>query len=71
MPGSWQRYFHHWEEMTLDRIDPRLLDLVPSLVRLAPPAVVIDKHVYSPFVERRLLQVLCERQADALVMLSV
>ena len=67
LPGSWQRYFRHWEEMTLDRIDPRLLDLVPSLGRLVPPAVVIDKHVYSPFVERRLLQVLRQRQADTLV----
>ena len=53
MPGAWRRYFHQWEEMTLERIDPRLLELVPSLARFVPPAAVIDKHFYSPFIERR------------------
>jgi nicotinamidase-related amidase len=67
MPGAWQRYFRHWAEMTLGRIDPRLLDIVPALARVAPPAIVLDKHVYSPFVERGLLRVLRERRADALV----
>jgi nicotinamidase-related amidase len=67
MPGSWQRYFRRWAEMTREAIDGRLLDLVPSLARFAPPAIVIDKHVYSPFVERGLLQFLCGRHAEALV----
>jgi hypothetical protein len=51
MPGTWQRYFQRWAEMTRDVIDPKLLDLVPSLARLAQPAAVFDKHVYSPFIE--------------------
>jgi nicotinamidase-related amidase len=67
MPGAWRRYFHQWEEMTLERIDPRLLELVPSLARFVPPAAVLDKHFYSPFIERRLLQLLRRRQTDALV----
>lgn len=67
MPGSWQRYFHRWAELTRAAIDPDLLDLVPTLARLAPPATVIDKHVYSPFVERGLLRLLRERRAEALV----
>ena len=68
MPGAWQRYFRRWAEMTRGAIDPRLLDLVPSLARFAPPAtVVIDKHVYSPIVERGLLRFLSGRQADAVV----
>ena len=54
MPGSWQRYFERWREMTLERIDPRLIELFPPLAALAPPAVVIDKRVYSPFSEPRL-----------------
>src|SRR2546421_486640 len=41
MPGAWQRYFRRWAEMTLGHIDPHLLDLVPSLARLVPPALVI------------------------------
>jgi nicotinamidase-related amidase len=67
MPGTWQRYFHRWQEMTLENIDPRLLELVPSLARLAPPAVVVDKHVYSPSVESDLLRVLRKGQTDTLV----
>lgn len=67
MPGSWQRYFQRWQDMTLERIDPRLLELVPSLAALVPPANVIDKHVYSPFHEPGLLRLLRERQAMALV----
>lgn len=67
LPGSWRRYFHRWEEMTLERIDARLLELVPSLGRSVPPAVVVDKHVYSPFFEPGLLQLLRKRRADTLV----
>jgi nicotinamidase-related amidase len=67
MSGAWRRYFQRWAEMTRNAIDPRLLDLVPSLARLVPPAAVIDKHVYSPFVEPDLPQLLRERGVDALV----
>jgi len=31
MQDTWQRYFWRWEEMTLERINRRLLELVPSL----------------------------------------
>jgi nicotinamidase-related amidase len=67
MPGSWQRYYRRWRELTLEQLDPALLELVPPLARLVPPATVIDKHVYSPFVERGLLRLLRERRTDALV----
>jgi nicotinamidase-related amidase len=67
LPGSWQRYYARWSDMTLRRIDPDLIKLVPQLARFVSPAELIDKHVYSPFVERSLLQRMRERQADALV----
>src|SRR5438105_8064108 len=41
MPGSWRRFYRRWAELTLDRIDPRWLELVPPLPRLVPPAAVI------------------------------
>ena len=66
-PGAWRRYFQRWQEMTLGRIDPQLLNLVPSLARFVPPAAIVDKHVYSPFAERGLPRFLRERQIDALV----
>jgi nicotinamidase-related amidase len=67
MPGMWQRYYRRWRETTRDRVDPSLLDLVPSLARLAPPATVIDKTRYSAFAEPQLLQHLRERGADGLI----
>lgn len=35
--------------MTLDRLEPGMVDLVPELASLVPPAEVVDKTVYSPW----------------------
>ena len=67
LPGSWRRFYRRWADLTLERIDPRLLELVPALHRLSPPAAVIDKRVYSPFAEPALPQLLRSRGAEALV----
>ena len=67
MPGTWQRYYRRWRETTRDRIDPSLLELVPALARLTPPATVIDKTRYSGFAEPQLPQHLRERSADGLI----
>ena len=67
LPGSWRRYYRHWAELTMERIDQRLLDLVPPLARLAPPAAIIDKRLYSPFSEPSLHTLLRERGIDCLV----
>jgi len=67
MPGRWQRYYERWRELTLERIDPWLIDLVPPLATLAPPAEVIDKRVYSPFSEPQLSDLLRRRRVDSLL----
>jgi nicotinamidase-related amidase len=67
MPGSWQRYYERWRELTLERIEPRLIELVPPLAALAPPAEVIDKRVYSPFSASELGDLLRRRRIDGLV----
>jgi len=67
LPGTWRRYYRRWREVTRERLDPAMLDLLPPLAALAPPAVVIDKPVYSPFVNSRLLAHLRERGSDTLV----
>jgi nicotinamidase-related amidase len=54
-------------ELTLERINPRLIDLVPPLAALAPPTEVIDKRVYSPFSEPKLSDLLRRRRIDGLV----
>lgn len=47
--GSWRRYYERWAAMTLEALDHSLLDLVPPLDRFAPPALIVDKRVYSPW----------------------
>ena len=65
--GMWRQYYQRWSEFTRERLAPHLLDLLPSLAELAPPAQVIDKHFYSPFSEPKLHQSLRNRGIDTLV----
>ena len=67
MPGTWRRYYRKWRDTTRDRLDPRLLELVPELAKLAPRAHVIDKTRYSSFALTTLAAHLQARGADALV----
>jgi nicotinamidase-related amidase len=67
LPGSWRRYYRRWPDLTLERIDRRLLEVVPLLARLAPPAAVIDKRLYSPFAEPSLHELLRKRGIGSLV----
>lgn len=66
MPGSWQRYCERWRDLTMERIDPHWLDLVPPLAALTPPAEIVDKRLYSPFSEPKLPDLLRRRGTDAL-----
>jgi nicotinamidase-related amidase len=67
MPGTWRRYYTRWRAATRQCLDPRLLQLMPPLAALCPPATVINKTRYSAFAEPWLLTHLRERQADALI----
>jgi nicotinamidase-related amidase len=67
MPGRWRRYYEKWAIATREKLDPRLLELLPALARLAPPAQVIDKSRYSAFALSKLDAHLRARGADALV----
>ena len=60
-PGQWQRYFCRWKAATREVIDASQLDLVPELVRYAPPAAIIDKPAYSAFYRSVLANFLIER----------
>ena len=42
MPGMWQRYYARWWVATRERLDLRLLELVPPLAALCPGAVGIE-----------------------------
>lgn len=67
MKGSWRRYYQRWRHMTGLRIDPAMIELVPPLRALVPPAHVVDKSHYSPFTEQALPDLLRERTIDTLV----
>ncbi len=67
MPGMWRPYYRRWAQATRQTIHPDLLELMPPLKALTPPAVVIDKMRYSAFAGSALLQHLNERGVDTLV----
>lgn len=66
-PGMWARYYRRWANVTLATIDRNLVELMPSLARFAPPAKVLDKHVYSPWTEGQLDAMLNGSRIDTLV----
>jgi|SRR5689334_10228170 len=67
MPGMWQRYYTRWKAATREQLDLALLELLPPLAKLCPPARVIDKTRYSAFAEPQLLEHLQSRDADGLI----
>jgi nicotinamidase-related amidase len=67
MPGTWRGYYERWREATRERLDPNLLDLMPPLQRLVPPATVLDKPVYSAFAGHKLRDLVSERGIDTLL----
>jgi nicotinamidase-related amidase len=67
MPGTWRIYYEHWREVTREHLDPRLLELMPPLQRLVPPATVLDKPVYSAFAGHKLRDLVRERGIDTLL----
>ena len=67
MPGTWQCYYTRWREATRECLDPGLLELIPALARLSPPAIVIDKYRYSAFAGSQLLAHLQAREADGII----
>jgi nicotinamidase-related amidase len=62
--GAWRRYFARWRHLTRERMQPDLIALLPPL---APPADVVDKQSYSPFIGTPLHRRLQERGVDTLV----
>ena len=65
--GAWRRYYERWQNMTRANLDPRLIELLPPLAALVPPAVVLDKPFYSPFASSHLHEMLQVRGTDTLV----
>ena len=65
--GSWRRYWRKWEAMTLRRIGAEMVDLLPALAHFVPPAQVVDKRVYSPWLDPALDGILRGMGTDTLI----
>ena len=65
--AGWQRYYTRWRVATRKVHDPPLLELMPPLAAVCPPATVIDKTHYSAFAEPRLIEHLRRRETDELI----
>jgi nicotinamidase-related amidase len=63
----WKPYYEKWWMMTREHQSPEMLDLVPELARLCPPAITFDKVTYSPWVDGRLHQMLRSQHVDSIV----
>jgi nicotinamidase-related amidase len=68
MTGMWRIYYEKWNEMTYDRLGADMVDLLPDLKALTPPARIFNKMTYSPWVDGRLHGLLSEEGVDTLVM---
>jgi len=66
MHGMWRSYYEKWDTMTLDRLGPDMIDLVPSLKALVPPARIFDKMTYSPWTTGELHRVLAGEKVETI-----
>jgi nicotinamidase-related amidase len=66
MPGMWRTYYEKWDVMTLERLGSEMVDLVPSLKAMVPPARIFDKMTYSPWTSGELHRVLTGEGVETL-----
>jgi nicotinamidase-related amidase len=65
--GVWRAYYEKWECVTRERLDPRMIELIPALQHHVPPAAVIDRQTYCAFGNGRLDEFLDQRHVSTLV----
>ncbi len=65
--GAWRGYYQRWPSMVRQHLSLDLLELVPSLARLVPPAQILDKGVYSPWFSGELHRALQTRNISTLI----
>lgn len=65
--GMWKQYYERWPMMTVEKLGLEMLALVPALTQFTPPASVVDKHVYSPWLYTELHHHLQQNAIDTLI----
>lgn len=66
--GIWRLYYRKWQAVTLEQIGAEAVDIHPALRRFIPPAQVIDKRAYSPWLDPALDRLLVAGKIDTLVL---
>ncbi len=69
--GRWRHYYRHWQSVTLSRMDPALLDLVPPLAKHARPESILDKRSHGGWEDPAFTKAIAGRQASTLVLTGV
>lgn len=67
--GTWQRYYRRWSNVTLDKLDPKLLDVVQELKPWARH--VADKSGYSAMANPLLRQAALSHSDHCLILSGV
>ena len=65
--GKWRTYYERWADLTLEARGRGLIELLPELAAFAPPATVVDKPVYSPWLGSDLRVRLAEPRIDTVL----
>jgi nicotinamidase-related amidase len=65
--GAWRDYYRRWPNMTRQRLPEAMLEVVPALRRHIPPARLLDKAIYSPWLLSGLHRTLQREGVDTLV----
>jgi len=80
MPGMWKAYYEKWPVMVTAQLGLEMVDLVASLKALVHPARVLDKMIYTPWVNGNCTTLLKDgtdavvlscREADVCVLAAV
>jgi hypothetical protein len=66
MPGMWRRCYRRWRVATRERLDLRLLEVMPPLAALARPRPLSTKPLFRLRLPR-LMEHLRQRETDALI----
>jgi nicotinamidase-related amidase len=67
VPGAWRDFYRKWAGLTLNRIEPAMLELMAPLNLFVPPARVIEKQRYSAFSTPETEAALRALGADAVI----
>ena len=65
--GTWRRYWERWPSMTLETLGEGMVELAVPLQRFVPPGRLLDKRVYSPWMNADFDAALRRSGVDTLV----